>query len=276
MPTVRLPHGTMAFEDRGHGDALVMLHGHPFDRTMWQPQLDVSGELGWRVIAPDLRGYGASVPAEGITGFEQFALDVAGLLDALQLDRVVLAGLSMGGQVAMEFYRLFPGRLRGLILADTSARADTGQVRRGRRQAADRLLAEGMGTYALGFLPKMLAPATIAGRPETARHVLAMMRRTSPGGAAAALRARAGRPDYRGLLGRIGFPVLVAVGTQDTLTPPADAEELAAHIPGADLLLVEHAAHLPNLEQPEAFNAGLARFLARLDPVAARSGPECP
>ncbi len=276
MPTVRLPHGTISFEDRGHGDVLVVLHGHPFDRTMWQPQTDLCGELGWRVIAPDLRGYGASSSATGITAFEEFARDTAAMLDALQIDRVVLGGLSMGGQVAMEFYRLFPGRLRGLILADTSARADTPEMRRVRHETADRLLAEGMDSYAMEFLPKMIAPATLSSRPDTARHVLDMMRRTPPSGAAAALRARASRPDYVDLLRRIDFPVLVAVGTQDTLTPLADAEEMAGHIPDADLLLVEHSAHMPNLEQPAAFNTGLARFLARVGPLAPRSGPDYP
>ncbi|MGH3401984.1 MAG: alpha/beta fold hydrolase [Streptosporangiaceae bacterium] len=270
MPTVQLAGGISFFEDRGDGDALVLLHGHPFDRTMWRPQLEFCRELGWRVIAPDLRGYGASAAAAGEIHFEQFALDIAALLDKLGIERIVLGGLSMGGQIAMEFFRMFPERVRGLILADTSARADTPEVKRTRHTVADRVLADGMTAYAQELLPKMIAPATIAGRPDIAKHVLSMMRGASPDGAAAALRGRADRTDYLDLLERIEFPVLVVVGKDDSLTPLADAEQMFDRITNANLLLVGNAAHMPNLEQPGLFNAGLVGFLSKFRPLSQR------
>ena len=195
MTTVRLDGITLAYDDEGSGEPLVFVHGHPFDRSMWRPQLEHFSRRGWRVIAPDLRGYGESTVVPGKTTLETFARDVAGLLDHLGVGTVVLAGLSMGGQIAMEFHRLFPGRLRGLVLADTSAAAESEEGKRRRRETADRLLREGMGPYADEVLPMMLAPHNIEALPALTEHVLAMMRGTSPEGAAAALRGRAERPD---------------------------------------------------------------------------------
>ncbi|MFJ9408510.1 alpha/beta fold hydrolase [Streptomyces sp. NPDC101393] len=268
---------TVGYEDRGSGAPLVLVHGHPFDRTMWAPQIETFGAAGaqedgpgWRVIAPDLRGYGASTVVPGVTPLETFARDIAALLDSLGLaeQRIVLGGLSMGGQIALEFARLFPGRLRGLLLADTFAQGETAEGKAARNATADRLLREGMAGYADEVLDKMVAPANLVRTPETAAHVLRMMRGTPPEGAAAALRGRAERPDYTGLLGRIAVPTLVVVGRDDTYTPVSDAEFLHRRIPHSALAVIEGAAHLPNLERPGAFDTALADFLAALPPAA--------
>jgi pimeloyl-ACP methyl ester carboxylesterase len=267
-----------AYEDRGSGAPLVLVHGHPFDRTMWAPQTaafgaaDPHGGPGWRVIVPDLRGYGDSTVVPGVTPLATFARDLAALLDTLGLarERIVLGGLSMGGQIALEFARLFPGRLRGLLLAGTFAQAETEAGKAARGAAADRLLREGMAGYADEVLERMVSPATLARAPETGRHVHRMMRGAPPEGAAAALRGRAERPDHTGLLEHIAVPTLVVVGRDDTYTPVSDAEFLHRRIPDARLVVVEDAAHLPNLEQPAAFDAALATFLAALpDPAPA-------
>ncbi|MFI1566927.1 alpha/beta fold hydrolase [Streptomyces sp. NPDC020490] len=240
---------------------LVLVHGHPFDRTMWHPQLAAFAATR-RVIAPDLRGYGASPVSPGVTRFEEFARDVVALLDDLEVDAFVPVGLSMGGQIVMDCYRQFPDRVRGLVLADTFPAAETPQGVRARHALADRLLREGMRGYADEVLEKMVAP--YAG-PRVKAHVHGMMTATPPEGAAAALRARAARPDYRALLTRVTVPALVVVGADDTYTPVADAEAMHAALPDADLHVVEGAAHLPNLERPEEFNRALGTFLARVD-----------
>lgn len=252
------------YDDIGTGDPLVLVHGHPFDRSMWRPQVELLAEAGWRVITPDLRGYGSSAVVPAVTGLETFARDIAGLLDHLGQPRAVLGGLSMGGQVALEFYRLFAGRARGLLLADTSAPSESHEGAQNRLETADRLLREGLHRYTDEMLSKMLSPRTIRDRPEVAEHVLAMMRGTSPLGAAAALRGRAARPSYVELLPRIAVPTLVVVGDQDELTPIAEAELIAARVPGATLEIIQGAAHLPNLERPAEFNAALTRFLESL------------
>lgn len=254
----------VGYDDEGHGDPLVFIHGHPFDRSMWQPQLQEFSRVGWRVIAPDLRGYGRSAVVPGVTPLGTFARDIADLLDRLGLDRVVMGGLSMGGQIVMEFYRLFPQRLRGLILADTTPRAETGQGKITRNEMADRLLAEGMGPYADEVLSKMIAPYNIQALPAIAEQVLEMMRGTSPQGAAAALRGRAERPDYVDMLSNIAVPALVVVGADDEFTPVSEARLMADRIPDCTLAVIDGAAHMPNLERPQQFNTALAAFLKTL------------
>ncbi|MFJ3667843.1 alpha/beta fold hydrolase [Streptomyces sp. NPDC090106] len=240
---------------------LVLIHGHPFDHTMWNPQI-ARFSRSRRVLAPDLRGYGTPSPTAVAGDFSDFARDVEALLDASDVPECVLAGLSMGGQIVMDCYRLFPERIRGLVLADTFPAAETPEGATARHALADRLLAEGLRGYADEVLEKMVAPYAAA--PVKA-HVHRMMTATSPEGAAAALRARAARPDYRHLLTRVTVPALVVVGRDDTFTPVADAEALHAALPDADLLVVEGAAHLPNLERPAEFDEALEAFLTKVD-----------
>ncbi|MET9561438.1 MULTISPECIES: alpha/beta fold hydrolase [Streptomyces] len=267
----------LAYDDKGPHTTtplpLVLIHGHPFDRTMWAPQVAAfSAER--RVIVPDLRGYGASPVVPGITPLSVFAEDVAALLDELRVPEFVLGGLSMGGQIAMECYRLFPERIRGLLLADTFAAAETPEGKASRGAMAERLLREGMGGYAEEVLYRMVAPYA---PPEVAAHVHRMMTGTSAEGAAAALRGRAERPDYRELLTRVGVPALVVVGEDDGFTPVSDARAMHEALPDSVLDVVPGAAHMPNLEQPAHFNKSTTDFLTRLphspDETRPRSSP---
>ncbi|WAL66391.1 alpha/beta hydrolase [Amycolatopsis cynarae] len=260
MPTVSLGSLdgiTVNYEDRGSGDPLVLVHGHPFDHTMWRPQLEYFSATH-RVLAPDLRGYGKTTVTRGKTLLETFALDLAALLDHLGAERFFLGGLSMGGQIVMECLRRFPHRIRGVVLADTSPVADSPEARRFRTETAERLLREGMGPYAEEVLRKMVAP----GDANVDGHVLGMMRGTSPEGAAAALRGRAERPDYVETLRECGVPALIVVGSEDEFTPISDAELIHGLMPGSRLVVVKGAAHMPNLERPGEFNRALAEFLA--------------
>ncbi|MEV4936520.1 alpha/beta fold hydrolase [Streptomyces zaomyceticus] len=273
MPVIQTPTTGIHYEDRGTGPVLLLVHGHPFDHTMWQPQIDRFSRTH-RVIAPDLRGYGRTplgTPRDTTgaggrpraTGLGDFAEDLVDLLDALDVRDCVLAGLSMGGQIAMEFRRRHPGRLRGLVLADTFPAAETEEGRAARNAMADRFLAGGADAvreYADEVLDRMVAPYNTHAAP----HVHRMMCATDPAGAAAALRGRAERPDYRQTLTTVPFPALVVVGRDDTYTPVADAEEMHALLPHSTLAVVERAAHLPNLERPEEFDAALASYLRSL------------
>ncbi|GAB2575594.1 alpha/beta hydrolase [Paractinoplanes abujensis] len=255
---------TIDYDDSGAGRPLVLVHGHPFDRSMWRPQVAALAGSEWRVITADLRGYGASTVVPGKTPLSVFAADVAGLADHLGIGDFVLGGLSMGGQIVMECYRRFPERITGLILADTFPRTDTAEGREARRAAADRFEAEGSGWYARENLAKMLAAYNVEALPAVAGHVTTMMTGAPPAGAAAALRGRAERDDYRELLTTVTVPTLVVVGRDDEFTPVADAEEMHALIPDSALVIVDGAGHLPNLEQPAVFDEALASFLAKL------------
>ncbi|NGY65618.1 alpha/beta fold hydrolase [Lentzea sp. NEAU-D13] len=260
MTTANVNGITIGYDDEGTGDdVLVLVHGHPFDRSMWRPQVEHFTAAGWRVIAADLRGYGETTVVPGITTLDVFAHDIAGLLDHLGVEKFVLAGLSMGGQIVMECARTFPERLRGLVLADTFAQAETPQGRKNRNDMADRLLREGMSGYATEVLWKMVAPHNTA----AGEHVANMMHNASPEGAAAALRGRAERPDYTATLEAITVPTLVVVGSDDEYTPVKDAEYMHERVPGSTLVVVDGAAHMPNLERPEVFNKAVAELLAQ-------------
>ncbi|CEJ10522.1 3-oxoadipate enol-lactonase 2 [bacterium YEK0313] len=256
---------SFAYDDVGGGpDVLLLVHGHPFDRSMWTPQLAALESSGWRVVAPDLRGYGASGMAGDKTTLDIFAHDLAALLDHLGIASAVIGGLSMGGQIVMEFCRLFPQRVRGLILAATFPQAETPAGRIARNAAADRLLAEGMGPYAEEMLPKMIAANTIRSQPHVADHVRGMMRHARPPGAAAALRGRAERPDYQDVLQGFDGPGLIVVGDEDAFTSRADAERMQTLVRSSRLIWLPGIGHMPNLEASDAFNTALLGFLAEL------------
>jgi len=262
MGTIALNGITVGYDDAGDGkNALVLVHGHPFDRSMWQPQLDAVSRRGWRVIVPDLRGYGETTVIPGKTTLDVFAQDLAALLDHLGIDRVVIGGLSMGGQIVMEFCRLFHGRVRGVVLAATFPRAETDAGKQTRTATAERLLNEGMASYAEELLPKMVAARTIAEQPTVAAHVMRMMRHAPPVGSAAALRGRAERPPYEDTLAALAVPTLIVVGDEDAFTTRADADQMQALVKGSELVWMEGVGHMPNLEQQSAFNDALAQFL---------------
>ena len=254
----------MAYEDTGGaGAALVLLHGFPFDRSMWRGQAEALGGE-FRVVAPDLRGLGETPLGSDEVSIEGMAEDVAALLDELNLGRVVLGGLSMGGYVAFEFFRKFPERVRALVLADTRPQADTEDGRRTREENAQRALKEGMAPIVESMLPKLLSAGTRERGGEVPERVRAMMLGTSPKGAAAALRAMAARRDQTDLLPSINVPTLIVVGSEDAITPPADADAMNAKIEGSRLVVVEGAGHLSNVERPEEFNRALVEFLHAL------------
>jgi pimeloyl-ACP methyl ester carboxylesterase len=255
MSTVRLNDITIGYDDTGGDLPLLLVHGHPFDRTMWRPQL----ALGYRMIAPDLRGYGESTVVPGKTAFAVFAADLAALLDHLAVDRAVVVGLSMGGQIALEFLRLHADRVRALVLADTSPRAETPEGVKYRTDLADTLLRDGSMDYIEHALPKMVVPGCAA-----EEHVRRMMTGAPVEGSAAALRGRAERPDYVDLLAQANLPTLIVVGDRDEYTPVAEAQFMHGLAKGSRLAVIAGAAHLPNLERPVEFNATLQSFVDEL------------
>lgn len=266
----------MVYDDLHEGNCeteektLLLIHGHPFDRSMWRPQAEAVSATGWRVIVPDLRGYGETSVMSGKTTLDVFANDLAALLDALGIGQVVLGGLSMGGQIAMEFARLHPLRLQGLLLAATFPRTDTDEGKRLRLDMADRLEREGMAVYADEVLPKMLAVSSIRALPHVAGHVRSMMQNAPPIGAAAALRGRAERPSYESVLAGLRMPALIVIGDQDAFTTRDDAACMQA-LTGGRLLWLPDVGHMPNLERPEEFNDALVRFLNEISAASALS-----
>jgi 3-oxoadipate enol-lactonase len=250
----------LAYTDTGVGQPVVLLHGYPFNRSLWNEQVTALSN-SYRVITPDLRGHGESEATPGAATMNRMAQDVALLLDQLEIPRAVIGGLSMGGYVALAFYKQFPSRVRALVLADTRAQADTEEGKQTRHQQAEKALAEGMAGIADGMLPKLLTPDTVSKRPELVKRVRDMMLKTKPEGAAGALLGMAERDDNTPLLSQISCPTLILVGQDDPITPVTDSEKMHREIAGSRLVVLENAAHVSNLERTEQFNEELVRFL---------------
>ncbi len=255
----------LAFDDDGPGPLVVLLHGFPLDRTMWEHQVEALGTL-YRVITPDLRGLGESPTPAEISTIDEMADDVIELLDALGLDEpVVLGGLSMGGYVALSIAARHPQRLRALMLLDTKSQADTPEAAQQRETLASQLERVGNSApVAEAMLPKLLSPSTPSRIPNLAKHLDRQIRHASPAGLAAALRGMAIRPDRTPDLGGITLPTLVLAGVDDAVTPPDGMRKLAESLPNARFVEIPDAGHLTPLENPKATNAALLAFLKTL------------
>jgi pimeloyl-ACP methyl ester carboxylesterase len=259
MPTHTLRDGrALYFEDVGTGTPLVLLHGFPFSSESFWPQL-AAPPPGVRLLVPDHRGFGRSSPAPGVATMEAMADDVLDLLDGLKLPHVFLGGVSMGGYVALALTRLDPGRVRGLVLIDTQSVGDD-EAGRARREATARdVEARGAQVVAEAMLPRLLLPSTDAA---VHQRVDRLMRAQPPHAIAAASRGMATRTDAKDILSRFNGPCLVVVGAQDAITPRQKAQLMVDLVgPRASLVVIDDAAHLPNLEQPAAFGAALTTFL---------------
>lgn len=254
----------LAFEDTGTGPAVVLIHGYPFNRSLWREQVEaLSNE--YRVVTPDLRGFGDSESSPGTLTMDQMAQDVAAVMDSLEIQHAVIGGLSMGGYVALAFYKQFPERVDALVLADTRPQADSEEAKQTRAQQAEKALKEGMAGIADGMLPKLLTPETVSKHPEVVKRVRDMMLKAKPEGAAAALLGMASRDDHTKALSVIKVPTLILVGKDDALTPLADSETMHREIPGSQLVVIEGAGHVSNFEQTTVFNDALTKFLEGLD-----------
>ncbi len=261
----------LSYAEAGSGLPLVLLHAFPLSHAMWRPQLDAPPP-GWRLIAPDLRGFGASErvppgaarPAAGAQAMADYAQDVAALIAELDLERPIVGGLSMGGYVAFALWRLLGPRIGGLVLADTRAEADTDEARGNRRKMQDLVLERGVPAVADQMLPKLLGATTLRERPSLADDVREIIEGNTPGAVHDALEALATRPDATPLLGEIRCPVLLVVGREDALTPVALHESMHARLAGSRLEVIEDAGHLSNLECPGEFSRVLRDFLSQV------------
>jgi pimeloyl-ACP methyl ester carboxylesterase len=265
MPTLRVRDIEMAYDEVGRGPAVVLLHGFPFNRSMWAEQTEALADH-YRVITPDLRGMGETSGGDGPATMDEMAHDVAALMDKLGIERAVVVGLSMGGYVTLAFYRRHRLRARALVLADTRPGADTDEARRTREEQAQKILAEGTAAIADDFLKKVLTPETLAERQEVVSRVREMILKTDARGAAAALRGMAVRHDQTSFLENVLAPTLILVGSEDQLTPPKEAEVMHREIRGSRFQLIEGASHLSNVERADQFNTALKTFLDELHP----------
>lgn len=259
---------TVRYLEAGEGRAAILVHAFPLSADQWLPQLH-RVPRGWRLIAPDVRGFRGTGLAYQDVGLDSatmatHAADVLSLMNHLDLDRAVVGGLSMGGYITLAVARVAARRLDAIVLADTKAPADNEAGRNGRDAMIALVQDKGVDAVADAMLPKLLGATSQSEQPELLDVLRGLIARNTPEAIASALRAMKGRDDANPWLGSIGCPALVVCGDEDVLTPVAESEALALAIPGAELVRIPGAGHLSNLEAPMAFNDALARFLARL------------
>lgn len=251
----------LAYTDKGTGPPIVFLHAFPLNRTMWTAQEQALSSRH-RVITVDLRGHGESDAPLWHYTLDQAADDVRGLLDHLSVSQAVFAGLSMGGYILFALYRKYADRVKGLVLADTRAQADTLEGKTGRFQMAQIAYTQGPAAIADLMIPKLLSPEAIRSNPTLVQHVRSMIEANQISGIAGDLMAMAERPDSVPLLRQITCPTQIIVGELDMATPIYDSKLMADQISGAQLATIPGAAHLSNLEQPERFNQIVEAFVS--------------
>jgi len=250
----------LAVDVRGEGPAILFIHGYPLDHSLWEHQL--THLEGWTRIAPDLRGMGQSDAPDLGYSMTTYAEDLLALITTLGLDRVVVCGVSLGGYVAFEMIRSARERVRGLVLINTRAEADSAEARKARDAASAQAREGGADSIAATMLPKLLAKSSAAEKPALVERVRSMMESTPVAGILGALGAMRDRPDSSGLLPELaGVPTLVIGGEEDPLIPRERVRAMAEAIPGARLVFVAGAGHLVPLESPEATTGLLTEFL---------------
>src|SRR5437016_4975651 len=265
--------------DEGDGLAVILLHGYPFNRSMWREQIDFLSARGYRVVAPDLfemsdklQLVAGSVERETerqrqaeayrtVLTMASMAHAVVASMDELNIDRVIICGLSMGAYVAFEFVHLFANRIHALVLAGARAQGPDEDEKEAREQQARRILTEGMAFVADAMLRKLLAPRTLAEKPDVVSRVRETILHTDPRGAAAAQRGMAARRDYSNDLSDTEAPTLIIAGREDAIRKPEDAEFIRRSLRNSHLEIIAEAGHLMNLEQVDIFNNAVLRFL---------------
>ena len=251
----------LRYDELGEGLTVVLLHGYPLCRQMWQPQMNALADAGCRVICPDLPGFGESPLPEGPVSISSYADAVIALLDKLGVEKAVLGGMSMGGYVLLNLAERYPDRLLGVMFLVTRAAADDAAAREKRTLLADQV---GRGNHVIvpdAFAQVLFAPGTPEQNPELVAKVRQWMESTPPAGIVGGLLAMRDREDSVAKLADFKLPALVVGAEQDLAVPLEHSRVLAAGLPAAVLSIIPGAGHMANLEQPQIFNEALVGFL---------------
>lgn len=246
----------MHFLDQGKGPALLLIHAFPLDHSMWNPQIAAFASE-FRVLTPDVRGFGKSQPPSPWT-MEEMADDLDSLLDSLGIESCTVAGVSMGGYIALSFWSKYPGRVQRLVLANTRARADNDTEKTARNEMIAAIQQNGVAILPDRMLPRLLRPNVPHDVVNTVRK---MIDGVNPAAATYAVIAMRDRADFSTDVRRITCPAMVVTGTEDVIIRSKDSQALTGEIPGCRFVPVPDSGHLSNLENPAAFNRALLEFL---------------
>lgn len=257
---------TVCFDDFGRGQIpLIFIHGFPFDKSAWLPQLTALKSTH-RVIAYDIRGFGATSAGKQKESIRLFADDLIKFLDQMGIPKAVVCGLSMGGYIVLNAVERYPDRFEALILSDTQAIADAPKVKEKRLETIEQIKKEGTTAFTEGFVQKVFCAESLENKKELVENVKKIMLSTPQQTIISTLTALAERPNMSDSLRKIEIPTLIICGKEDTVTPPTESEFLHIHIKNSVLQLIEKAGHLANLEQPDVFNKSITQFMSDIAP----------
>ncbi len=265
MNTIKIRGNTFHYEDlqQEKEDVILMVHGHPFNHSMWKYQYRTLSDF--RLLAPDLKGYGQSDYNFDKIYIEEQALDLALLLDELGVQKVHLIGLSMGGQIIVEFQRLFPARVLSLAICASTPNAETEESYANRMQLAESIANIGMQAYTNQDIHKYINLDEVGEDSAIYQHLFQMMSETKTAGAVASHRGRAERRNNFDYLSQIEVPTLVVAGEEDYFFQLEEVEKVAQAISGSTFAVIKGSGHLPNMEKPAEFNRILRSFYKDLD-----------
>ena len=252
----------VSYNDEGpeNGPVVIFIHGFPFNKSMWDFQLESLKEH-YRVIAYDVRGHGKSESGTNDFLIDMFADDLIHFMDVLAIDKAIMCGLSMGGYIALNAIERYPARFTGLILSDTQSKADNSEAKEKRMKAIENIRINGVEQYAEESIKNLFAFLSFTTKREEIAAIKNMIMKTPVETLNKTLHALAGRKDLTSKLGEIKVPTLIMVGKKDTITPPEKSQIMHEKIEDSTLELIDYAGHLPNLENPEEFNRNLKKFL---------------
>ncbi|MES2654893.1 MAG: alpha/beta hydrolase [Bacteroidota bacterium] len=265
--TIPVNNFQLSYNDIGEGSTpIIFMHGYPFDKTMWQPQLDFL-KSSHRSISFDIRGFGKSTDEESHLSIDLFGEDLIALMDKLNIDKAIVCGLSMGGFIALNAQKRFPDRFAALILCDTQCIADTAEVKEKRNKIINEIAVDGVAPFNEGFIKNVFHKDSLSNKKELVEQLRSVVFANSPHIITMGQTALAERSETCSTLNEITIPTLIICGREDIVTPLAQSEMMHKDIKGSILHVIDNAGHVSNLEQPDEFNKHLLDFLTTLSGV---------
>jgi len=263
--TIPLNDFHLSYDDVGEGSTpIICLHGYPFDKKMWQEQLDFL-KFSNRIIACDIRGFGKSTDEESHLSIDLFSEDIIAFMDKLSIDKAIVCGLSMGGFIALNALKRFPNRFAALILCDTQCIADTVEVKEKRYKIIDDINLNGVTNFNEGFIKSVFHKDSLSDKKDLVEKLRGVVFANSQHIITMGLTALAERSDTCSTLKDIAIPTLIICGREDEVTPLGQSEFMNAAIKGSILHVIDNAGHVSNLEHPLEFNKQLLDFLTALN-----------
>jgi pimeloyl-ACP methyl ester carboxylesterase len=256
---------SLSYKDIGNGKPFVLIHAFPLSNEMWEAQADLLAANGFRVILPDLPGFGKNDRTSPRYPITEMAEQIAEILDFLHIEKAIIGGLSMGGYVLCELFRIAPEKFSALILCDTTYLADTVEKRNSRFELISKIEAQGSSALIENMLPNLISEDTKRNNPALTVELENIFSKVNPVSAANALRSMAERKDNSEIIVQISVPTLLIFGEFDQVTNLENARRMHQMIPGSEFVIIEKAGHYSNLEQTVQFNKALLDFCRRVE-----------